>query len=233
MCSYNIGNDDEESLHPEVTPHINATYLHSNGSFKFPAFPDTGGCLTMISSDLASKKKIHVVTNFNVPKLVAINGKDVQKDGIASLHIQNPHNGISSDVLAIVSPNLKNQLIIGFPQLKKVGVIPENFLFLRFSVHTNVHAEFDKIKNSICNEFPDVIHKKLLSEPMKGQPMLITSSEDAKPTRVYTARQIPKHLQTKADDIVNEMLMKGNNSLCEWTNRMDVSGLLHIQAECC
>ena len=66
QCVHTIlNNDDEESLHPEVTPHINATYLHSNGSFKFPAFPDTGGCLTMISLDLASKKKIHVVTNFN------------------------------------------------------------------------------------------------------------------------------------------------------------------------
>ena len=84
---------------------------------------------------------------FNVPKLVAINGKYVCTDAVALMQIQNPSNGISMQVLVIVSPNLKNDLLIGYLQLKKLKVISDDFPFLRLST-TSMH-NFDKIEKSI------------------------------------------------------------------------------------
>ena len=68
--------------------------------------------------------------------------------------------------------------------------------------------EFDKIKDAICKQFSDIISDKLPAEPMKGKPMKITLSKDATPTRVHTARQIPRHLQAEANDIVEKLLEK-------------------------
>ena len=99
-------NDDNE-LHPEVTPCLKVKCSYNQGSFTFQAFPDTGGCLTMIASDLVAGKKIDVDRNYNIPKLVAVNGDYVHTDGVVSADIQNLHNGISSCTLIIVSPGIK------------------------------------------------------------------------------------------------------------------------------
>ena len=115
-------------------------------------------------------------------------------------------------------------MIIGFPQLKKLGVVPEDFPLSRLSLSAfkNECTNFNKIKKNICNEFPDVIRDKLPLKPMKGKPMAITLSKDAMPTWIHTARQIPKHLQAEADDIVDELLWKGIiariDEPMEWTS---------------
>ena len=239
MQSFAPTNDEgeEDELHPEVTLRLKANFDHNYGSFTFSAFPDTGGCLTMITLDLLTIKKIQVDQNFNIPKLVAINGKYVRTDGVVSMIIRNLHNGISSRVLIIVSPDLKNDVIIGFPQLKSLGVIPKDFPFSRFSISPlkNARAGFNEIKHAICKEFPNVIRDKLPSEPMKGQPMKITLSKDATPTRIYTARQIPKHLQAEADDIVDELLRKGIiarvDEPTEWTFFVKGGRSIHLMTD--
>ena len=84
------------------------------------------------------------------------------------------------------------------------------------------HTKFDKIKEDLCNEFSDFIRDKLPEAPMKGPPMTIPLAQDDIPSRIHTARQIPKHLQKEADDIVDELITKGIiahvEKLTEWTS---------------
>ena len=171
MRSFAATNEDEEDdLHPEVTPCLKAKFSYDNGSFTFRAFPDTGGCLTMIAFNLVAYKKIRVDYSFNIPKLIAVNGENVRTDGVVPMEILNTHNGKSSKTLVIVSPDVKNDIIISFPQLKKLEVVPKDFPFSHFSFSTfkTMQTEFDKTKNDIINEFSDVVHDKLPPDPMKG-----------------------------------------------------------------
>ena len=69
-------------------------------------------------------------------------------------------------------------------------------------------AGFDELKQTLCNEFSDGIRNKLPASPMKGPPMRITLTKDAIPSKIHTAREIPKHLQDDAKDIINELLEK-------------------------
>ena len=131
--------------------------------------------------------KIHVNENFNVPKLVAVIGKYVRMEGVISLIIQNLHNGFSYQVLVIISPDITNDVILGFPQLKSLKIIPDNFPFSQFSI-SNACTDWDEIKFSIFNEFPDVIRDKLPCIPMKGKPMTVTLSKDEFQKHVFCKR---------------------------------------------
>ena len=65
MRAFEPANDEEEknfeykeqAIHPEVTLHLKVRVSHDQGNFSFHAFPDYGGCVTMIATNLAKKKK--------------------------------------------------------------------------------------------------------------------------------------------------------------------------------
>ena len=144
-----VDDDDDKSnkedLHPDVTPHMKAQISHENWSFIFSTFPDTGGCLTLISSDIANEMKIPVDINHATPRLVAVNGKKIRVDGVASIRVENLCNGVVTRILAVVSPDLKRDIIIGFRQLKKLKVISKSFPILRFSINkVRAHVGFNK-----------------------------------------------------------------------------------------
>ena len=100
----------------------------------------------MIASDLVTRKNVHVDKNFNIPKMVAVNGEYVRTEGVISMSICNIHNGITSRVLIIVSPDLRNNIIISFPQLKSLGVIPKYFPFSQFPLSTFRNATWNLTK---------------------------------------------------------------------------------------
>ena len=68
-------------------------------------------------------------------------------------------------------------------------------------------AGFDELKQTLCNEFSDGIRNKLPASPMKGPPMRITLIKDAISSKIHTAREIPKHLQEEAKDIIIELMI--------------------------
>ena len=159
---YNEENDDEDdtaaSIHPEVTPRLNTVISHACGRFTFDAFPDSGGCMTMIATDLAKKEDIEINYNVQTPKFVAVNGAELRIEGVASVNIENTSNGMVKSMAIIVSPDMKNDLILGYPQLKELGLISKKFPIASYINNTN---EFENLKKLICNEYLDTIHDSL------------------------------------------------------------------------
>ena len=132
-----------------------------------------------------------------------MNGAVLRIEGVTFVTIKNLSNGIVKNTAAIISPDISKDIIIGYPQLKELGVIQENF-----PTFLPIDNEFEKIKAAISLEFPNVIHDTLPEKAMDGKPMTITLSPDKKPFRILTARPIPHHYQSEAEELVSELLHK-------------------------
>ena len=81
----------------------------------------------MMSSDLAQRENIKINYNATTPKFAAINRVELKIDGLANLSVQNLNNSISKKFVIIASPDVLNEVLIGFPQLKELGVISRKF----------------------------------------------------------------------------------------------------------
>ena len=196
--------DLADSIHPEVTPRLNTMIMHAHGCFSFKVFPDSGGCTTMIATDLAEKEKMEVNYNAKTPKFVAVNGAELKIDGITTVTVENLSNGIKKPMAIIVSPDMTNDFILGYPQLKELNVISEKFPFASYRIdNTN---DFEILKDRICNEYPTTIRDSLPNNAMRGPPMKISLVPDAKPYKILTARPIPRHYQEEATELVNGLL---------------------------
>ena len=114
MCMVWMMRERKYRTHPKVMPRLKAKIYHEQGNFIFSIFPDSGGSLTIISADIVNKEKIPVDHGCRTPKLIAVNGKKIKVDGVAAIGIKNLHNGMMVRVLAIVSPDVKNDIIVGY-----------------------------------------------------------------------------------------------------------------------
>ena len=165
----NSSNEDDEeiSIHPEVMPRLNILISHTEGCFNFQAFPDSGGSTIMITSDLAQRKKINV--NYpQTPKFVAVNGVKLRINGLATITIKNLNNVVGKNFAVIVSPDVTEDILIGYPHLKELGVISKKFPFSTFNIHNT--NNFEEIKTTICNEFPNTVRDSLTEKAMEGPP---------------------------------------------------------------
>ena len=97
---------------------------HKNGSFTFNTFPDTGSTTTLIASNLAMKYGIQP-TQPATTKYVSVNGDPVPTDGTTQINLCVSIHLINSN--AIISPAIKNEVIIGRDDLKKLGMFPKQF----------------------------------------------------------------------------------------------------------
>ena len=220
----NENHDDQynhDVIHPEVTPRLKVKISHDEGNFSFRAFPDSGGCITMIATNLAKKKGITINNQTKTPKFIAVNGDELQIDGTCTLRITNLHNDITKSIVAIVSPDVLNDFIIGFPQLKELKVISEKFPISAYTIGNKNDEDFSEMKDTICNEFPDVVHDSLPETAMAGPPMNIKLTANAKPFKILTARPIPIHYQKEADALIKDMIDKcviaKVDGITEWT----------------
>ena len=160
--------DITANIHPEVTPRLDTLITHSQGEFTFKAFPDSGGCTTMMASDLAKREGIEINYNVKTPKFVAVNGAELKIDGVAILRVKNQNNDVTKTIAVIISPDVRNDFIIGYPQLKKLNVISEKFPVAAYSINNT--NEFEKLKSFICDDYPETIRDSLPDTSMHGPP---------------------------------------------------------------
>ena len=176
----------------------------------------------MIAKDLAIKKRMNIAHNVKTPTFATINGAELQIDGTVAIDIENLHNGIRKMTMAIVSPDVSNDILIGYPQLKELGVIKKTFPLSAYrSISNDDSNDFEKIKTSVCDEFPDVIRDTLPDKAMDSPLMKISLTDDARPYKILTARPIPRHYQTEADKLIHGLIDDGIiarvEGTTEWT----------------
>ena len=115
-------------VHPKVTPLLRVRIRHSKGRFFFPSFPDSGSAISLISSGLASRFGVEVFkTPASLPRLTAVNGESLRVDGVAKLRVGVPQSGISASTVVVVSPDVKEKLLLGYPDLRQLGIIDDKF----------------------------------------------------------------------------------------------------------
>ena len=115
-------------VHPKVTPLLKVRVHHAKGRFLHPSFPDSGSAISLASSELASRFGVEVSkTPASLPQLTAVNGDPLRVDGVARLRIGIPHSGKSIRTVVVVSPDVKEGLLIGYPDLRNLGVVSKDF----------------------------------------------------------------------------------------------------------
>ena len=175
---------------------------HCNGSFPFSCFPDTGSATTVLSSDIAVKHRIPINKQAPPANFVSVNGDPVPTTGVVEIVLQAPSS--STKTSAVVSPAVKDEIIVGFKDLKNLGVIPEGFPLRKIDREA---TQIQALRDSLIIEFKDVLTDSLPGESMGGSPMKIFLTPGQKePFRISTARPVPHHWEEKAKKAIQQLI---------------------------
>ena len=101
-----------------------------------------------------------------------------------------------------------SSILIGWPNLAKLGVIPADFPACTHSaklVYSNDNDSFELLKR----EFPDEFSSTLPDTPIKGPPMKINLTGNVVPFKAQTTKATPHHWKEEADRVLNDFLAKG------------------------
>ena len=154
------------SDHLEVMPRLPAMLMHSSRSFSFCCYPNTGSGASLISSDLVSCHNIQMMEHIDDTTFVTVNGEEISIIG-------NVHatmllaNGNKVQVHFVVSLCISDKVILGYKKLKELHVISESFPISAVSLFFS-QQEAKKLKETLNNEFSDVITSILPKEAMVG-----------------------------------------------------------------
>ena len=146
---------------PEAEPQepwvnrLKLNVLHTNGSFTFRTFPDTGSAATLIAADLARKNNVRSTKPSNT-KYVNVSGDPVLTTGTAPITLNTFSRSINTR--AIITPAIKNEIIVGREDLKELGVIPKQFPDPIFIISENQYWD---MHHSLIQNNPDVLTDNL------------------------------------------------------------------------
>ena len=184
------------------TPKIKVILKGKNGTpFKFRALPDTGCTTTVMSEDISKAHGLRIKPCTD--KLIAADDSELDCRGEAELWID------EVKTRALVSNSLKNEVIIGWPDLKRLGIISPNFPERQKTQGVNsISNPVDQLE-TVKQKFSDILTDVLPEDAMKGPQMKINLRPNAKPRRVTTTKAIPLHWQAEADKTLKKLLADG------------------------
>ena len=226
--------DQFESL---PTPQFPAIIRFKNKEFDFDATPDSGATKTIASLNVLKQHGISQADFGPKGKMINASGNNMRCSGSIELQIK-PKNGKRvATIQALVSPDLRDEILISWHDQITLGILPENFpavvrkvvsvnkepikkpinKAIKLSAVSNSSSKFEtpamrqRIQHEIASlkaEFPDVLSDDLNGQCMNGPPMEIKLRSDIPivPKRVLTARQVPRHYQEKANQLVNRLI---------------------------
>ena len=92
--------------------------------FLFDVFPDTGFYQSLMSLDLVFAYGMYLDQG-RIKKIKAVDGCQMKCCG--SVSFQALYEGQTTDVLALVTPALQDEILLSWRTLQRLGVIPEDF----------------------------------------------------------------------------------------------------------
>ncbi len=145
--------------------------------------------------------------------IVTANGDNMACEGIINIRISlmnNCNNPVC--ITALVSSELKQEILIGWQDLRTQGVIPSSFpLPIKAAAATaavnevtmkqpmEVTAPDKKIEN-LLDQFKTTVFNEESLPPMKGPPICVNKKHPQyRPMRCLTARRYPVHLEAEAE----------------------------------
>ena len=88
----------------------------------------------MIAMDLAKGENMEINYSVKTPKFVTVNGTELKIDGVTIATVENQSNGIRKSMVIIISPDMSNDFILGYLQLKELHI---TFLFASYRANMN------------------------------------------------------------------------------------------------
>jgi hypothetical protein len=193
ICNYVSAN--------QPTPQIKLTFRpQTQPKKRFSAIvtPDTGCTRTVISYDICKRHRIRLQKS--AVKIRTASGALMNVAGEVNLTVRN------ATINALASKDLKSDVLLSWHDMQRLGMLPPEFPAMVCT------AETITILDEIKSEFKDVLAETLdTDEVMTGPPMHIHLRDDTRiqPAQFLTARAIPLHLKSSAEEAVTQILEKG------------------------
>ena len=144
------------------------------------ATPDTGCTRTIIKTTTANKRGIRFQSG-DPTILLTASGQRMRVDGAGKITVE--ANGISSEVHALVSEAIQDEMLLSYTDLISLRIIPGGFpnTIIESCREITTCSEREKL----IRDFPDVLSDELSPQPMKTEkPMHIHLKEGAVPRKV-------------------------------------------------
>jgi hypothetical protein len=171
--------------------------------FSFSCMPDTGSTRTIISLNLA--KKHNLITGPKKPhmKLTDASRKRMQIEGLATIQVQPRYINNRKNkgtrwktVEAIVSDAMKDEILLSWGDLKKLGCISDNFPMVMeedghgdSGTHKCMQTKGREVFDKLLDKYQDVISDDLSKGQVMPGKMGIFLKKDTVPVVVSGARR--------------------------------------------
>ena len=180
-CSRIRAFDDNED-----TPVANMTIItEDDDRFEFSIMPDTGSSQGLVAENIAIKHGMKVNPKRRRNIQVA-NGKSMHCSGTVDFGVE--YEGQRTDVRALVSHDLNNEILLGWKALQRLSMISQEFpkpVTCRKTISMTT-------MESLMGEFADIFKVDGPLKTMKGGPMSIKMRDGpVKATFTSTARKCP------------------------------------------
>jgi hypothetical protein len=203
------------------------------------ALPDSGTTRSIMNHDVAMKNGTKLVLDKSIG-LTAANRLQIACTGTAKLQVICKNRSMHTNNI-IVSKEVK-QVIVGWQDLKPIGVLRPNFPAMeeKAEAANNIVAlveeekdnKLGELREKLISKFCPVFSDKVSKTPMKGEPMHIHLRDDVEivPHQCYTARATPIHQHEKAK-LLELDLEERDNGKRDKTNASDKSGILCSESQ--
>ena len=128
----------------------------------------------------------------------------MQVEGTATVNIC--ANSLMCSIAAVISSDLRDDLLVGCEDLRKLKIIPANF------PHQTVRsvATVESMKQRLLDKFPDTLSDSLSPVPMQTSSghMHINMDHSATPHQEVVARRIPLRYKPQTDIVVQDLISK-------------------------
>ena len=214
---------DAKSKVNKATPLLHLIFKTAGGNkiFEYDCIPDTGATQTMISANILKQRYIGF-ENCKVEPIYTANWSQLKCPGRVQLLATGGNNKPFVSIMATVCEDMKNEILVSWHDLQRLGSIPEEFPRVNqvSDASTTQHIPRVRASSATLNgadvrsraaaEFPDVLKDALNETPMAGEPMRIHLRDDVeiKPRRHTKPRAVPLHQKEAAEAVIQELLAK-------------------------
>ena len=211
----------------EPAPMINII-VRARGAtpFNFDALADSGSTRTIIAKDVARAYGLKIDRNRKIP-IQAANSTALECLGSSVVQVE--YGGIITEIDALISSSVRNEILLGNSDLKRMCILPQDFP----EVVCRATRQPDKPQSSETETFEDLssVFEKYPTVFAEGQlktmqwpPMKIHLRNDIKvePMKIFVARKIPIHHEEEAnkemDKLINQKILEKVDHPTEWVN---------------
>ena len=123
------------------------------------ATPDTDATVSLLVYRVAQQHNLFI-NKLKRPSLVNASGSPMQVEGTATVNIC--ANNLMCSIDAVISSDLRDDLLVGCEDLRKLKIIPANFPHQTVRSVTNVES----MKQKLLDKFPETLSDSLSPLPM-------------------------------------------------------------------